>query len=60
MLRLLEDDALREKMGRAGRQRALEFRWEVVNAGMIARYQALIQGGSSERGSSQRDLVSAG
>jgi glycosyltransferase involved in cell wall biosynthesis len=60
MLRLLEDDALREKMGRAGRQRALEFRWEVVNAGMLARYRALIQGRSAERGSSQRDLVSAG
>jgi glycosyltransferase involved in cell wall biosynthesis len=60
MLRLLEDDALRERMGRAGRKRALEFRWEVVNAGMIARYEALIRGGSSERGSSQRDLVSAG
>jgi glycosyltransferase involved in cell wall biosynthesis len=59
MLRLLEDDALREKMGRAGRQRALEFRWEVVNAGMITRYQALIQAGSAKRGSSQRDLVSA-
>jgi hypothetical protein len=32
----------------------------VVNAGMLARYRALIQGRSAERGSSQRDLVSAG
>jgi glycosyltransferase involved in cell wall biosynthesis len=60
MLRLLEDDALREKMGRAGRQRALEFRWEIVNAGMLARYEALVQSDSAERGSSQKYLVSAG
>jgi glycosyltransferase involved in cell wall biosynthesis len=60
MLRLLEDDALREKMGRAGRQRALEFRWEIVNAGMLARYQALVQADSAEHGSSPKHLVSAG
>jgi glycosyltransferase involved in cell wall biosynthesis len=60
MLRLLEDDALRERMGRAGRQRALEFRWEIVNAGMLARYQALIQADSAEHGSSEKHLVSAG
>jgi glycosyltransferase involved in cell wall biosynthesis len=60
MLRLLEDDALREKMGRAGRQRALEFRWEIVNAGMLSRYRALVQADSAEHGSSQKYLVSAG
>jgi glycosyltransferase involved in cell wall biosynthesis len=60
MLRLLEDDALREKMGRAGRQRALEFRWEIVNAGMLARYQALVQADSANHGSSEKYLVSAG
>jgi glycosyltransferase involved in cell wall biosynthesis len=60
MLQLLEDDALREKMGRAGRQRALEFRWEIVNGRMLARYRALVQASSAERESSQKNLVSAG
>lgn len=60
MLRLLDDDTLREKMGRAGRQRALEFRWEIVNGRMLARYRALVQASSAERESSQKNLVSAG
>lgn len=60
MLRLLEDDALRETMGRAGRRRALEFNWDIVTGGMLARYQALSQAGSQARGSGQKSLVRAG
>ena len=30
MLRLVENAPLRERMGRAGRQRALEFNWDIV------------------------------
>jgi len=42
LLRLLEDDALRESMGRAGRQRALTyFTWDRVAEDMRKRYQAL-------------------
>jgi glycosyltransferase involved in cell wall biosynthesis len=42
LLRLLEDDALRESMGRAGRQRALTyFTWDKVAEDMLKRYQAL-------------------
>jgi glycosyltransferase involved in cell wall biosynthesis len=41
MLLLLEDDALREKMGRAARKRALEFTWDAITSGMHRRYQAL-------------------
>jgi glycosyltransferase involved in cell wall biosynthesis len=57
MLRLLEDDALRERMGRAGRKRALEFNWDIVTGGMLARYQAL----AGQRGhENEQNLVTAG
>ena len=49
MLRLIEDDTLREKMGRAARQRALEFTWDAITSGMHARYQALLQAGLQQR-----------
>jgi glycosyltransferase involved in cell wall biosynthesis len=60
MLRLVENDTLRERMGRAGRQRALEFNWDIVNSGMLARYQALLQAERRESGSRHKHLVSAG
>jgi glycosyltransferase involved in cell wall biosynthesis len=60
IIRLLEDPSLREKMGRAGRQRALEFNWDIVTGGMLARYQALSQTSSQEPGSHQKSLVTAG
>jgi glycosyltransferase involved in cell wall biosynthesis len=60
MLRLVENDTLRERMGRAGRQRALEFNWDIVNSGMLARYRALSQADAQESGSRQNNLVSAG
>jgi glycosyltransferase involved in cell wall biosynthesis len=42
LLRLLEDDELREKMGRAGRERALaKFTWDMVAEAMLARYRSL-------------------
>jgi glycosyltransferase involved in cell wall biosynthesis len=42
LLRLLEDDALRETMGRAGRERALaNFTWDRVAEMLLARYQEL-------------------
>jgi glycosyltransferase involved in cell wall biosynthesis len=42
LLRLLECDALRETMGRAGRERALKnFTWERVADSMLKRYQTL-------------------
>ena len=42
LLKLLEDDALRESMGRAGRQRALTyFTWDKVAEDMRQRYQML-------------------
>ena len=42
LLRLLEDDALRESMGKAGRERALTyFTWDKVAENMCKRYQAL-------------------
>ena len=48
LLRLLEDDALREKMGRAGRERALaNFTWARVAETMLRRYQELSGVGSS-------------
>jgi glycosyltransferase involved in cell wall biosynthesis len=48
LLRLLEDDALRETMGRAGRERALEnFTWDRVAETMLTRYQKLSGVGSS-------------
>jgi hypothetical protein len=56
----VENDTLRERMGRAGRQRALEFNWDIVNSGMLARYRALLQTNPQESGSRQNNLVSAG
>jgi glycosyltransferase involved in cell wall biosynthesis len=56
MLRLLENDALREKMGRAGRKRALEFDWDIITGGMLARYQALAGQRGQEK---QQNLVTA-
>jgi glycosyltransferase involved in cell wall biosynthesis len=48
LLRLLEDDGLRETMGRAGRERALaNFTWDRVAKTMLARYQELAGVGSS-------------
>jgi glycosyltransferase involved in cell wall biosynthesis len=48
LLRLLEDDALRETMGRAGRERALvNFTWDRVAETMLTRYQELSGVGSS-------------
>ena len=45
MLLLLKDDALREQMGRAGRQRAVQrFSWTRVVADMQNRYRALCDG----------------
>jgi hypothetical protein len=42
LLRLLEDDELREKMGRAGRERALaKFTWDMVAETMLSRYWSL-------------------
>jgi len=42
--KLLENDALRESMGRAARQQALErFRWDKIVAAMHDRYQRLCQ-----------------
>jgi glycosyltransferase involved in cell wall biosynthesis len=42
LLKLLEDDSLREKMGRAGRERALaNFTWDKVADTMFRRYQLL-------------------
>jgi glycosyltransferase involved in cell wall biosynthesis len=42
LLRLLEDDELREKMGRAGRERALaKFTWDRVAETMLSRYRSL-------------------
>jgi glycosyltransferase involved in cell wall biosynthesis len=42
LLRLLEDDALRETMGRAGRERALaNFTWDRVAETMLTRYRLL-------------------
>ena len=47
LLRLLEDDALRETMGRAGRERALaNFTWDQVAESMFRRYQVLSGAGS--------------
>ena len=42
ILELLKNDALRERMGRAARQRALEhFHWDIFVAAMHDRYQSL-------------------
>jgi glycosyltransferase involved in cell wall biosynthesis len=48
LLRLLEDDELREKMGRAGRERALaKFTWDMVAENMLTRYRSLAGTGPS-------------
>ena len=57
---LVENDSLRERMGRAGRRQALEFNWDIVNSGMLARYGALLQTNPQESGSRQNNLVSGG
>jgi len=62
ILDLLEDDALRERMGRAGRKRALQyFRWETITSAMLNRYQTLCQVGSTTRvsGTAPEALTSA-
>jgi glycosyltransferase involved in cell wall biosynthesis len=42
ILKLLEDDSLRERMGRAARKRALEyFDWDAIVAAIHDRYQSL-------------------
>jgi len=47
ILRLLEDDVLRERMGKAARQRALEnFNWDRIIAAMLSRYQSLCRAAS--------------
>ena len=44
ILRLLENDALRERMGRAARKRALRhFHWDTIVEAMRRRYQALCE-----------------
>ena len=48
LLKLLEDDALRESMGRAGRKRAMDnYTWDKVAKTMLMRYQKLSGIGSS-------------
>ena len=48
MLKLLEDDALRENMGRAARRWAFEqFTWDHVAESMLKRYAALCKRGSA-------------
>ena len=47
LLKLLEDDVLRETMGRAGRERAMaHFTWDKVAETMLKRDQALSGPGS--------------
>jgi glycosyltransferase involved in cell wall biosynthesis len=58
LLRLLDDDALREAMGRAGRERALaNFTWGRVAETMLARYQELSGVGSSLTAEASRTPV---
>ena len=59
MLRLVEDDALRERMGAAARMRALEFSWEIVNGRMMSRYRALLLANAGKRESRVKSLVGA-
>jgi glycosyltransferase involved in cell wall biosynthesis len=48
LLRLLEDGELRERMGRAGRERALSrFTWDMVAETMLLRYRSLSGFGAS-------------
>lgn len=50
LLKLLQDDDLREDMGRAGRRRALEyFTWDRIAHATLSRYRALCAGGSIAR-----------
>jgi glycosyltransferase involved in cell wall biosynthesis len=45
LLRALEDSALRERLGAAGRRRALErFTWQVTASGTLEQYLALLDG----------------
>jgi glycosyltransferase involved in cell wall biosynthesis len=63
MLKLLEDDFLREKMGRAARQRALQlFTWDTIVGTMHARYQALLRGdvATLQSNAETRDPISVG
>jgi glycosyltransferase involved in cell wall biosynthesis len=49
VLKLLQSDALRETMGRAGRQRVFEyFTWDKVAASMYVRYRNLCEFGSTK------------
>ncbi len=48
LLRLAEDNTLRETMGRAGRARALEFTWHAVTNSMQVRYEQLAGAGVRE------------
>ena len=48
LLRLAEDNTLRETMGRAGRARALEFTWHAVTNSMQLRYEQLAGAGVRE------------
>jgi glycosyltransferase involved in cell wall biosynthesis len=53
LIKLLEDDELREKMGRAGRERALtKFTWDTVAETMLSRYRLLSGFGPSIWGES--------
>jgi glycosyltransferase involved in cell wall biosynthesis len=55
MLRLLADDSLRERMGRAGRVRALQhFTWDQVARKMEQEYQALCSSPAATRLSSMK------
>jgi glycosyltransferase involved in cell wall biosynthesis len=46
ILKLVEDDSLRERMGRAGRRRALEcFSWDRIAERMYERYTDLCNAG---------------
>jgi glycosyltransferase involved in cell wall biosynthesis len=60
ILKLLENDSLRETMGRAARQRVLElFTWDRIAADMNTRYRTLCEGASSNRKSESESPVAA-
>jgi glycosyltransferase involved in cell wall biosynthesis len=47
IISLLENDQMRESMGRAGRQRALQlFSWEKISERLLSLYQTFMQGES--------------
>jgi len=51
IIRLLEDDHLRQSMGRAGRQRVLErFTWEKIAQDLMGRYEELLTAGNGRKG----------